>query len=65
MYADPTEHVNLARAKPQVFTELLARVDALQRGVYSPTRSAPESGAGLACERGIAEYDGWWGPFLD
>ena len=65
VYTDPTEHVNLAETHPQVFKTLLAKVDELQQGVYSPQRSVPEHGAGLACERGITEYNGFWGPFLD
>ena len=67
IYADPNEHVNLARAKPDVFAALLARVDELQEGVYSPQRSDPAGPrqSPAACQAALGKYGGFWGPFLD
>ena len=63
VYADPNEHVNLAQAKPDVFAALLAKVDELQAGVYSPYRGSNKNED--ACAFCLASYDGFWGPFID
>ena len=56
---DEQETTSLAEQRPDVFEQLLARVDQLQRGVYSPVRGRPDPAACKAAER----RGGVWGPF--
>ena len=45
---------------PDLFTAMLARVDALQKTVYSPVRGTKDA---RACKDAQGEYHGYWGPF--
>lgn len=64
VYEDPTEHVNLALKLPKVFNGLLARVDEIQKGVYSPQR-ADSAYDNVACNYSLTHLHGFWGPFWD
>ena len=59
---DPTEHVNLAAALPDVARELGARLKVLQAGVFDPSRGVPDP---LACNVTHSRWFGFVGPFLD
>lgn len=59
--ADPSETTSLAASQPALFTQLLARVDELQGGVYSPVRG--DAADPRACDAALAR-GGYWGPFL-
>jgi arylsulfatase I/J len=59
---DPTEHVNLAAARPDVAAALALRVAALQKTVFSPRRGP--SLADFACNHSNAVFGGFVGPFL-
>jgi arylsulfatase B len=58
---DPSETTSLAAQNPALFATLLARVDELQGGVYSPVRGAADP---AACRVATGERGGYWGPFL-
>ena len=62
VYADPTEHINIAMAHPDTFHALLAQVDELQKSVFSPVRG--NNSGGQACAQAIENGD-WWGPFVE
>lgn len=47
----------LAATKPELFREMLGRVDELQKTVYSPFRGAKDPGA---CHKAKKEYHGRW-----
>eukprot|EP01006_Ploeotia_vitrea_P006676 TRINITY_DN14375_c0_g1_i1.p1 TRINITY_DN14375_c0_g1~~TRINITY_DN14375_c0_g1_i1.p1 ORF type:complete len:553 (-),score=61.32 TRINITY_DN14375_c0_g1_i1:1318-2976(-) len=59
--ADPNEHVNLAKKMPAKWHELYARVQELQKGVYSPNRGWFDP---LACKAAMYTYGGFWGPWV-
>ena len=58
---DPQENDNLATRMPQLFLDMLRRVDELQETVYSPIRGVTDP---LACEQAI-ENGYYWGPWLE
>jgi arylsulfatase I/J len=61
VFDDPTESDNKALTNSDVFATLLARVDELQQGVYSPDRGKKDK---RACKAVRDEYGGYWGPFV-
>jgi arylsulfatase I/J len=63
IFRDPTETMNLAEdpAHAGVFARMLARIDSLQAGCYSPDRGANDK---RACAQLKANGD-FWGPWLD
>jgi arylsulfatase B len=58
--SDPYERTNLALSQADRFASMLARVDELQRHVYSPVRGGKDK---RACDAVSDRYDGYWGPF--
>ena len=60
---DPHELHDVAAANPTIVAALLAEVEALQAGVWSPNRG--NASDGLACKVALAAGGGFWGPFLD
>mmetsp|Transcript_102143 Transcript_102143/g.264492 ORF Transcript_102143/g.264492 Transcript_102143/m.264492 type:complete len:552 (-) Transcript_102143:228-1883(-) len=62
IFDDPTEHHNLASEKPELFGSMLARVQELQKGVFSPHRGLPHMFE--ACHHALHTYGGFWGPFV-
>lgn len=58
---DPTEHVNLADAHPDILQQLAARIAELQRTVFDPDRGNPDP---LACNMTATKWRGFVGPFL-
>ena len=61
---DPLETHSLADADDANrarFAAMLARIDVLQKGVYSPKRTG---GSGEACAAAEKKYGGYWGPFV-
>jgi hypothetical protein len=63
IYADPTEHVNLA-ATPEgvvIAKRMYARLLELQKGVYSPDRGKMQTKEACAS---AAERGGFWGPWM-
>lgn len=64
IHKDPYEEENLAHLPEfkELFNSMLARVDELQAGVYSPVRGGVNP---KACDMAYGKYDGFWGPFLD
>ncbi len=58
---DPSENDNLAELMPDLFSEMLSRIDEIQATVYSPVRGHRDP---AACEQ--ASHNGfYWGPFID
>lgn len=64
---DPGEHRNVAGEKPEIFQQMLARMQQIEKGeegewgVLSPDRGSPDP---RACELAVLEYGGFWGPFI-
>lgn len=58
---DPQENHNLATLMPDLFFDMLRRVDELQETVYSPVRGDKDP---LACEQAV-ENGYYWGPWLE
>ena len=58
---DPTEHVNVAAANPDVLAHIAHRLGELQPTVFNPQRSGGDAqkAASAATARG-----GFWGPFI-
>jgi arylsulfatase B len=57
---DPQENINLALSMPDLFLEMMERIDQWQTTVYSPVRGDTDP---MACEQ--AEANGlYWGPWL-
>ena len=61
VYADPNEYNNIIASKQEVWKTMLARMDEVQKGVWSPVRGNTDP---RACEAAIAN-GGFWGPFID
>lgn len=62
VYADPGEHHNLAASMPGLYKSLLAKVEEVEKTVYSPSRGASDP---RACDMALNNYSGFWGPFVD
>ena len=61
VYADPNEHNNMIASNPAIWTKLLARMDEVNKTVFSPIRgTANPSACATALKNG-----GFWGPFLN
>jgi len=60
VFDDPTESINLASTMPDLFNQLLARLDEIQLTVYSPDRGRKSP---RACEA-ASKRGYYWGPFL-
>jgi len=58
---DPYEMDSLASVEETRFQRMLARVDELQKGVYSPDRGKKDT---AACTAATSKYQGYWGPWL-
>jgi len=61
IFDDPSEVTNLAEEMPELFESMLARIDELQEGVYSPDRGKKDD---RACDVAMNENGGYWGPFV-
>eukprot|EP00466_Bigelowiella_natans_P019759 jgi/Bigna1/88720/estExt_fgenesh1_pg.C_370046 len=61
IFDDPSERNSLSEQKPDLFVELLSRVDNAQLSVFSPNRGEKDD---EACDVGENTYNGYWGPFL-
>jgi hypothetical protein len=59
--ADEYEEHSLAVQNTTLFEAMLARVDRLQEGVYSPKRGPKDK---AACTMAQTRYSGYWGPWL-
>lgn len=64
VFEDPLEDVNRAEENPELFQEMLARIDEVQASndVYSPIRGKPDP---RACYVADTKYGKYWGPFYD
>ena len=60
--ADPLEERNLGEQMPDLFASMLARIDELQKTVYSPKRGSKDD---AACKAAEGQYGGYWGPWVD
>jgi arylsulfatase I/J len=60
IFADETEHVNLAQSKPAVLANLTARLAVLNQGIFTPDRGSPDR---AACKAAQAN-GGFYGPFV-
>jgi len=61
IYADPTEHFDLAKSNPTTAAELLAKIQEAQKTVFDPYRGQADP---RACEAVRGKNKGFWGPFL-
>lgn len=59
--ADETEHRNLAAQRPALAQQLKARLDELNKGLYTPDRG---KGDKAACRAAEDLYGGFYGPFI-
>jgi hypothetical protein len=66
--SDPTEHSNLTATEPAIVATLTERVEAIQKGAFSPDRGTVNKS--LVCDA-AASYSatgnlssGFWGPFV-
>ena len=60
IFDDPTEHHDLAAAKPDVAAALLARLEALEATKFDPPRGKPDA---KSCDT-LWDNGGYWGPWL-
>eukprot|EP01065_Artemidia_motanka_P050107 TRINITY_DN84_c0_g1_i1.p1 TRINITY_DN84_c0_g1~~TRINITY_DN84_c0_g1_i1.p1 ORF type:complete len:546 (+),score=187.82 TRINITY_DN84_c0_g1_i1:63-1640(+) len=60
IFADPTEHHNLADARPDDAARLVQRLAELNEANYNPKRGSGDKAACAAAER----YGGFYGPFV-
>ena len=60
IFDDPTEHHDLAAAKPDVAAALLARLEALEATKFDPPRGVPDA---KSCDT-LWDNGGYWGPWL-
>jgi hypothetical protein len=62
VFADPTEHVDIAKENPTIVQEMYARILELQKTSFTPNRGADD---GTACKTATKKWKGFWGPFLE
>ena len=60
--SDPTEHINMISTHADVAAELAARIDEVQKTVFSPLRGGDH--VDLACANSNKSYGGFVGPFM-
>lgn len=60
IFDDPSESINLAAEKTELFNQMLARLDEIQLTTYSPDRGQKSP---RACEA-ASKRGFYWGPFL-
>ena len=60
VYKDPSEYNNLASTEPAIWHEMMAAIQELNKGVFSPVRGVAD---GTACKQAVRN-GGFWGPFL-
>ena len=61
IFADPTEHHDLAASQPEILTKLRSRLQELNKQNYDPDRGR---GDPRACQQAVAN-GGFYGPWLD
>lgn len=61
VFTDPNEENDVAAEHPDIVKELYARINELQKGVYSPDRGSDN---GMACKAALDKWGGFWGPFV-
>jgi hypothetical protein len=61
LFQDPYETSSIAAKNASLFTTMLARVDDLQKTVYSPDRGSKDK---AACTMAESSYEGYWGPWI-
>ncbi len=61
IFADPTEHNDIAAANPDIVKAMMARIVELQTTAFGPDRGTDD---GTACKAAIDTWGGFWGPFL-
>ena len=61
IFTDPTEHVDVAAAHPDIVSEMMTRIVALQASAFGPDRGKDD---GTACDAAVNKWKGFWGPFL-
>ena len=62
LLADPTEHVNLAAAKPGVFRAMMRRLNEINDTLFAPDRGSSDP---AACVAALGKYGDFWGPWID
>jgi len=62
IFADPTEHKNIASTNPLVVQSLLLKILEAQRTVFNPNRGTIDP---AACQAALNKYKGYWGPFVN
>jgi len=60
VYADPTEHNNIASSNPTIVNAMRQRMQEIQATVFAPNRGSDN---GQACVAATSQYKGFWGPF--
>jgi len=60
VFADPYEHTNLAKEKPDLWKSMYARMKAIEATTFSPDRGSPDPASCTVVEK---LYNGFWGPW--
>ena len=59
---DPTEHLEISAAHPDIVSSMAARIKQLQAGIFAPDRGEVQTAA--ACQALNTQWGGFIGPFL-
>ena len=59
IFADPTEHTNLAASNPATVKTLLARLEAIEQTAFDPDLGKPQP---AACATARDKWSGHYGP---
>jgi len=62
IYSDPNEYVNIAAEHAELFGQMHARMDEIQKGVLNPKRGEVDP---AACDMAMNVYGGFWGPWVN
>jgi hypothetical protein len=62
VFTDPTEHLDVAAAHPDIVASMRARIAELNATLYNPNRGKSDQAG--ACSKGMGDYGGFWGPWL-
>ena len=62
LLADPTEHINLAAVKPELFRAMMHRLTEINATLFAPDRGTPDP---AACVVALGTYGDFWGPWID
>jgi len=62
IYADPTEHHDIASEHPTIVADLVNRINDAKKTIFNPDRGALDP---AACNTALGKYNGFWGPWVN